>query len=234
MTARRDGDWFVGATFTINGSPIRLAATASEATVRAALAKLGHIAEPSTGGFFDTIANAISKFARSKAVQSVLQGVATVAKNPMVRDLAKAWPAMGTALDYIGKGAEAAASAQSLIMRSQNGDAKAKAAIASVSTAARQGNPNAQVMHRVLGSVYGRHKQEQAAQAQRPPPPRPAAPPPSAPRLRFPMYPQPAPPNPYGPQTQPVYPYGPPVSAGAALDADPDLIALARTVRATG
>ena len=254
MLARKDGDWFVGASFQIDGKPVRLAATASEATVRAALARLGHgaqgedEAEPSTGGFFDSIASWVAKAARSKAVQSVLQGVATVAKNPLVRDLAKAWPAAGTALDYLGKGAEAAAAAQSLIQRAQGGDGKAKAAIAQVSQAAQQGNPNARAMVRVVQSVY---KTTRAEQAQRPPAPAR----PSAPRIHMPMPPpqpqyQPAPayaPNaPYAAPRQPAYPphwhhphaYGPPVSAGAAPDdfapmSDPDLVNLARTVRAT-
>jgi len=189
-TARKNGDWYVCAQATIDGTPVRFAATASETLVRQALAKLGKIPATSTSGVFDDIGRNIARFARSRALTSVLQSIATVANNPLVRKLAGAYPMLGSALEYVGKGANAAAAAQSLIVRTKNGDAKANAAIAAITQGARKGNPSAQMMHKILGTVFQNMRGEGLA---------------------------------------------PPISAGAALDrSDPDLLALARTVRATG
>lgn len=233
-SARRNGDWFVAGTATIDGSPITLTATASEAMIRAGLQKLGKLSpEASTGGFFDTIKQGIAKFARSKALQSVLQGIATVANNPMVREMASFYGPLQKGLEYIGKGASAAAAAQSLIVRAKSGDQKAGATIKTIYDGAKKGNAQAQLMHKVLVSVN-----RNAGQPQPPAQSRPQFQPMRYPQqpAQLPMrYPQPQAqfqPMQFFPGFQPNF--GPPVSAGAALESDPYLVALARTIRATG
>lgn len=148
---RQNGDWFVAASFSIGNQPIRLTATASEALVRQAIERLGTATEtPETGGWFDDLAKKVAKFTRSKALGQVLQGVASVAKSPMFQQLAKFYPPLQTAMQYVGRGAEAAVAAQSLIQRAQGKDPKAAQAIARITQAAKSGNKDAALMHNVL------------------------------------------------------------------------------------
>lgn len=206
---RHNGEWCAAASFKVRGEPVKLTATASEALVKSALEKMGAIAldSPETGGFFDDIARKVAKFARSKVLGQVLQGVASVAKNPLFQKLATFYPPLQTAMKYVGKGAEAAAAAQSLIQRAKTGDTKARTSIAKINQAAKAGNKNAALMHNVLYAV------NRAAMSVAPKPT-------NVPGFDFSRF---------------NFADLPPISAGAAVGEtmDPDFENLLRTVRST-
>lgn len=149
-TRTSNGDWLAAAVFRTALGPIRLAATASEAIVQAIFAR----AYPAqTAGWFDTLKNTISRIARSKAVTSVLESVATVANNPLLQKLTSLYPPAAAALSVIGKVASGTAAAQSLLSRAKGGEQKATLAIANVAKMAQGGSQGAQMLHNIFYAV---------------------------------------------------------------------------------
>lgn len=151
VLVRRNGDWLAAAQFNIGGNPVRVVGTASEAAVRAAMAKLGW-SGASTGGLFDEIGKRIAKFARSKAVTNVLQSVSSFTKNPLFVQLAGIYPPLGEAVKWVNKGATAAIAAQSLIAKAKQGDANARQSITRIAAMAKT-NSKAKMIHGVLAAV---------------------------------------------------------------------------------
>lgn len=152
VLVRRNGDWLAAAQFTLNGHPVRVVGTASEAAVRAAMGKLGW-SGASTGGVFDELGKRIAKFARSKALTSALQSVSSFTKNPLFVKLAGIYPPLGEAVKWVNRGATAAIAAQSLIAKAKQGDARAQTSITKITALAQNGNAKAKMLHNVLGAV---------------------------------------------------------------------------------
>lgn len=158
-TTRRQGDWLARAEISTRNGPVVLTAVASEATAKALLQRAGH--SVTTGGFFDRVA----KFAQSSAVKSVLEGIETLSKNPVLLQAASFYPPAQTALQTVNTIAAAAVAAQNLIARKRGGDPKAHATIAKIVTAAKAGNQPAKKMLGMLRVTNDAVKQQQQRDA---------------------------------------------------------------------